>query len=261
MTMRWLFTPENQARLVFPSLSAILLGIILTSPAQATVVYTNFGTGVCGGDATCISFNGINQNDEPVGGASQTFEVGNPEDTQSLANAFTSTGNFTLNDVMLPLDNIGFGNADVYLMTNSGGDPGTVLESWLNVAGQAFNATDQTDAITLTASGTPVTLGSGDEYWLVVTPAKSTSVVFWNYTWPGETAEELSTLYNPEGGSSGIPSITGPWFTNVHYNAFEIDGTPSGSGIPPVPEPRTFWFLLGTGLTVVAISRRRMKSV
>jgi hypothetical protein len=179
-------------------------------------------------------------------------------DTQSLAAGFISSSNFTFNDVTLPLDNIGFGNADVYLMSSSGADPGTVLESWLNVVGAplATPPTPQT-TITLDASGSPVTLSSGDEYWLVVTPASSTSAVFWNYNWFGATTP--GTLYDPINASN-----SGPWYTNIAENAFEIDGTAISSGPPPppppaVPEPSMFW-LLGTGLIGIAIFRHRMKS-
>jgi hypothetical protein len=261
MKTPFVFALANQTWFVFVFLSAILLGIVLTTPARADVVYTNFGPGVCGGDATCISDNGINQNDEPVFGETQT-EIPGDLVTQSLASAFIAGGNFTLTDVKLPLD-AGVGDADVYLMTNSGGAPGTVLESW-TTAGQALALfpANQTDALTLTASGPAVTLSSGDEYWLVATPAASTSGLFWNPVWPTVTATLTSTLVNATPNGSGIPPITGPWSSQplAEYGAFEIDGTPvtGGGGPPPptVPEPSMFW-LLGAGFVGVARFRRK----
>jgi hypothetical protein len=264
MKTPWIFASANQTRLVLASLSAILLGIVLTTPARADVVYTNFGPGVCGGDATCISDNGINQNDEPVFGETQTAI--SETLTQSLASAFIAGGNFTLTDVMLPLDSLSDGDADVYLMTNSGGTPGTVLESWTNVAGQAFAIfpANQTTAITLTASGPAVTLSSGDEYWLVATPAASNAGLFWNPVWPTVTATLTSTLVNSTPNGSGIAPITGPWSSQplAEYGAFEIDGTPATGGTGPsptaTPEPSMFW-LLGTAFIGVALFRRKMK--
>src|SRR5580658_8487771 len=97
-----IFASANRMRLVGTSVLAILLGITLAIPARAGVVFTDFGTGVCGGNAQCISFNGIGQNGDPLGGATETFEPGNSTIVESLANAFTSPGNFTVTDVMLP---------------------------------------------------------------------------------------------------------------------------------------------------------------
>jgi len=254
MKKPWILTRTNRARVVSASLLTILLGIVLTIPARASVVFTNFGTAICGGVSLCITYDGINQNDEQVAGTAQTFEPTNPLETQSLAAGFTSGGNFTFTDVTLPLDNIGYGNADVYLMNSSGGAPGTVLESWQNVIGAPFATPPAAQTtITLDASGPSVTLSSGDNYWLVVTPATSTSTVFWNYNWFGVNTP--GTLYNPDATNSG------PWYANVAENAFEIDGTAISSGPPPptVPEPSMFWFL-GTGLIGVAIFRRRVKS-
>ncbi len=246
--------PANQTRLVFASLSAILLGVVLTTPARATVVFTDYGPSVCGGSSLCLGANGIN-GAEVVGGTAQTYQPTDSLDTESLAGAFVPTGNFTFNDVSLPLITVGDGDADVYLMSSSGAAPGSVLESWLNVVGttqQVYPIAQTT--ITLDASGPAVTLTSGDEYWLVVTAASTTSAVEWDLGWAASIGP--GALYDPiNAGNSG------PWFTNEAESAFEIDGTAISSGPPPptIPEPSMFW-LLGIGFVGVAIVRRRMKS-
>jgi len=100
---------------------APVVGLVTAFPAKADVVYTTFGTSICGGDATCIANNGINQNYDPIDGPSNTIS---PFETEMIADSFTPTANFTLSDVQLVLQNLGQGDANVYLTSDGGGTPG-----------------------------------------------------------------------------------------------------------------------------------------
>lgn len=244
------YGPANLARIALVSLFIVAIFIALASPAHADVVFTNFGTAVCGGDPGCIAFNGINGGFDGVAGATQTFDHG---DIEMIAGSFFSSGNFSLSDVMLPLMNLQHGTADVYLTTNSAGVPGAVLESWLGIAGTAVPPTNVT---TLNSVLNPA-LTSGTEYWLVVGPSTSDSDVGWNYTWD-VAATNSNSRSNGTPGMAGIPLLTGPWgpHDNTLTNAFQIDGTPNNTP-PPTPEPGTL-SLLGAGfLGLVATFRRK----
>ena len=234
---------------------AIWFSVAIAVPARADTIYSNFGPSACLGNATCIADNGINQNFDSVTGQNQTFD---PGDIEMIAQAFTSSGNFTLTDVKLPLQSgeTLTGTANIYLTTNNGGVPGTVLESWLGVTGEPF-ALPQLNAITLTSVLNPA-LSSGAEYWLVVGPGTDTSAKGWNYTWFGPAASAANSLANST-PHSGIPTLAGPWAYdgNALQNAFAIDGTPRVI-TSTTPEPRMIP-ILGAGLIgIVVVFRRRI---
>jgi len=232
----------------------LLLGAALAIPARADTVYSNFGPASCAGDPACIADNGINQNADGVTGQTQTFD---PGDIEMIANAFTPGGNFTLTDVMLPLQSGGSltGTLNVYLTANNAGIPGAVLESWLGVTGEAV-ALPQVNALTLTSILNP-TLSEGDKYWLVVGPATASSAAKWNKTWFGPAASALNSLSNGT-PNAGIPTLAGPWAFDGDdlVNAFAIDGTPLGTS--PVPEPAPLAFMGAVLLGILVVSRRRI---
>ncbi len=248
------FRAMNPMRFALSSMLAISLSFTAAIPARADTVYTNFGASVCGGDPTCIAYNGINQNFDAVTGQNQTFDQG---DIEMIANSFTAGGDFKLTDVQLPLQSgtTLTGTANIYLTANNAGVPGTVLESWLGVTGEPF-ALPQLNAITLTSVLNP-TLSNGSEYWLVVGPATDVSAKAWNYTWfgPGASASNLLANTTPH---SGIPTLAGPWAYDGAplQNAFAIEGTPTVI-TSSTPEPAMIPLLAGL-FGVLAISRRKM---
>lgn len=233
------------------SVLALVLGITLAISARASVIYTDFGTGICGGNPTCIANNGINQNTDGLAGATAPFG-----DLEMAANGFTPVGSFTLSDVQLVIASfapLATNTANVYLMATSGGVPGAVLESWLGVLPEA-TATPQLNAITLTSAAHP-TLSSGTEYWLAVGPATSTSFVGWYYSWT-VTSSASNLRENTTNGGAGIPTPAGPWnpynSLEVLQNAFQIDGTPIQTGGAPEPSSVA---LLSTGLLLLALRK------
>jgi hypothetical protein len=113
-------------------------------------------------------------------------------------------------------------NFDAFLYTNSGGVPGAVIAELASAAtAPAYGGGP--NMITL---GTPISLTSGTEYWLVLAPADAHSSLAWE-----------------DGGLSNVPfafSENGGAFSPSTDNAqFEIDGTP----LTATPEPVASWFL------------------
>jgi hypothetical protein len=137
---------------------------------------------------------------------------------------------------------------DVYIETDNGGVPGSVVASLTQVGMVPTNTGNV--LTTFTCSGAGCTLGAGS-YWLVALEPDTGTLDFW-YESPLLTG---SRAWNE------TDSATGPW-TDMgvgQMNAFEIDGTTSESGGPVVPEPSSF-LLLGSGLACLAelIKRKLM---
>jgi hypothetical protein len=239
---------------------APVVGLVTAFPAKADVVYTTFGTSICGGDATCIANNGINQNYDAVDGPSNTIS---PFETEMIADSFTPTANFTLSDVQLVLQNLGQGDANVYLTSDSGGTPGAVLESWIT-PGEPFALT-QLNALTLTSVATP-TLTAGTQYWLVVAPNAKNSAVGYNYSWNVDISgsSQLFDATPGPGGFATLASAPGNWFPDGPglEAAFRIDGTPTtgGGGGGSVPETSSLGFFGIGALGLLAIASRKRRS-
>jgi PEP-CTERM motif-containing protein len=231
-----------------------LVAAALAIPANADIVFNNYGTGICGADAVCVAQNGQGGGD-PISGL-----AADPADVEMIADAFTSGGNFKLSDVILPLTHATGGTYDVYLTADAAGVPGAVLESWIGVAGAGVFAFP-TPSITLTSLLNPV-LNSGTKYWLVVGADSTNTNGAWDRViFPegaGATAADLLANVNHPNGS-GIPTLAGPWFNDdSQFNAFRVDGTAVVS-TSAVPEPGALW-ILGTGLAgLLAVVGRRVK--
>ena len=196
-------------------------------PAQADVIFSNItGPGsVMGATVVCAEF---------------TF--GNCDGLGTImlaAAAFTPTANYTMTDAQVFVASVinplpGRSSFDVYLYSDSGGAPGSPIER----IGAGLSATTILPGSIVTANtiSTPITLTSGTQYWLVLTPP--------NYLG--------SFIYWANGGSPRVPtatrimSIAFPpgWMPGTGSLQFQIDGVQGVQSPPSVTcaaTPNTLW--------------------
>jgi len=211
----------------------LLAGALAPLVLQADVVFTNVTNtaDVNNGSAVC-------------GGTSLTpcpFVITGLID----AEAFTPTANFTLTDAQVLVSKTSGSDPDfnVYLDSNTGGKPGSVIEQI--GFGVAATADYPGSLITANSIATPITLTSGTEYWLVLRPADSGSFVGWS----DGGSPSVPFAYSPDGGTD--------WNTATASDQFQIDGTPITATATPEPSSLPLASLGVLGLLIAA--RRAVK--
>ena len=153
---------------------AILMLLSFPGVAQNTTIYSNFLPGntfvCCGG--------------EPVAGApgSAFFGVAGPA---QAAAPFTPTGNFRLTQIDLPLDFVASptytGGFNLSLNGDSGGVPGAALETWAGLVAPIQKG-GTSSLVTTVFPAFTVPLLAGNQYWIVASPAASTTCDLWLVT-------------------------------------------------------------------------------
>jgi hypothetical protein len=109
---------------------------------------------------------------------------------QSLAQKFTSIGNFTLTDAKVVVGNQNGTSPlfNVSLVQDSGGSPGSMIGQIgfsVSYDGNDVVATGGTGGeVTADSIATPILLTSGTSYWLVLTPADPYTIVYWDWECP-----------------------------------------------------------------------------
>lgn len=198
----------------------IVTGAAAALPASASVIYSNFGTGGAfdGGNGWITSTSAA---------IAAPFQVQAGDDVQ-----FTSA--------LLAQTSAGGDTSNVFLMADSAGQPGIVLDT---LVGQS-PITGTSSIVTYNCTLCP-TLSAGSTYWLIATYANGQTI--WNFNNTGST-----------GGSANVNGLSnsGPWnsFPSVPSPAFQVEGSPLPSAA--VPEPASIQ-LLGLAIVSLAIASRR----
>jgi hypothetical protein len=165
---------------------------------------------------------------------------------QVLAVPFTASGTATLTDVELALvQDIGSSPVNVFIESDSGGTPGSILASLSQVG--SFTSTTTPALVDFTCS-TCIGLVSGTEYFVVAQQSN-------------QSTDESAWQYNSTGGVGTISydftgSNIGPWLStsSLTLPAFEVNGT-------AVPEPSSMILLAGVLGGMIVVSRRRRMNV
>jgi len=197
--------------------------VVLLVPAWGTTIYSNFSAG--------------NTFDQDNG-----FELGNigTGDIVALAQQFTPTGNFTLDQIDLaffalitPPDN------ELTLSINADNDglPGVVLESF-----NLTNAFGQNQIDTADSTLHPL-LVDGSNYWIVASftdPASTNDKALWNLS------NNTSATFSPSAFSTDNGTTWAATGQTTEMAVFDVLGTESAV---PEPGPST---LVCTGLLLFA---------
>jgi hypothetical protein len=190
------------------------------APVFASVIYTNFGAG------DSFDFN-------------EAWIIGpTGNNNQVIGASFTTTTSIQFADAQLALESPGGSGsgttADVYLESDSGGNPGSILDTLVE------QSPISEGIVTFDCSLCP-TLSAATTYWIVAAEGNGSTDWFFNDT------GVLGAAYDTNG------SDTGPWTdsTTQATPAFEVDGPASS-----VPEPNAF-LLLSIALVGMGFAARR----
>jgi hypothetical protein len=158
--------------------------------------------------------------------------------------AFTPSETAALADIGIALAYVsGQNSATIQLLSDSGGLPGSMIESWTVNNLSTFQMGTAIPATFVTSGSNPI-LDAGQQYWVAViagTPGDKANLLYWKAPLP---AAFTPFTTSQDGGPYTI--VPDPY---VGDGGFRVDGT-------PVPEPSNL-LLLGTGMMGLLGSRRR----
>jgi hypothetical protein len=209
------------------AIAVTIVFLTLPAPARADVIFSNLGPG---DSYNCCSGWTLFGSDLPI-------------DTDR-AFAFTPAADYTLDSIDLALTWLGGTNAaDVWLMSDEGGAPGSILESFLISSLPTFNTTNT--LLTTADSTLNPLLSAGVQYWVASSAHSADGSLSFNWNITGD--EGLASRDNG-----------GPWGVSTSFltsGAFRVNGTPAA----PVPEPSSVLLLAAGVLGLLSRTRRKNK--
>lgn len=182
-------------------LMLILAGAFSAMPVHASgPIFSSFGTG----------------------GTYNTGQAYIISTSRAIAASFQVSANVQFTDVQLPLQSAGGQSAQVYLESDSGGQPGAVLDTLT----QQTPVLGGYSTITFSCSTCPM-LSAGSRYWVVAT------LVSGQYLWAFNTIGLNGAAVNASGSQSG-----GPWSTLPNPSpAFQVNGIGPAAALAFTAQP------------------------
>ena len=186
----------------------LCLSLAAVCSGQQQTVYNNFSSsGSASSNGWCLS--------GPNGAGCTTLA------TRYIAAPFTPAASYTLSGIDLALANVGGTNgAVINLRSNSGGQPGSILQTW-TVSGLSSYLSWVVASVNSTSN---VTLQSGQMYWVEVEPLAPDTMNYW--------------ATNSIGLGGGLTNINNAGWTALSgyggqtLPAFDVRGVPVSTGSP-----------------------------
>ncbi|GCA93440.1 PEP-CTERM sorting domain-containing protein [Microcystis aeruginosa 11-30S32] len=168
---------------------------------------------------------------------------------KALAFTLPAGNNYSLDNVILRLQNYGTGDAPLVQIRNDvgGSDPGsTVLASFTNPTPQGIGFFNYT----FTPTG-PLTFTAVTKYWLYVTNTIGTFL--WNASDPSTTPTGIATPSGARVSGDGGASFS----DSSILNSFQINATEITGPVASTPEPGAIAALSLFGLGLLGVKGRR----
>lgn len=206
---------------------------------------------VASADAQTIAFNNFGPGDsyDPVGAWGIANNAGGH--TYTFGARFVPTATGSVSDIWLPAElSGGSNNLEVALMSDSGGQPGSVMETWSFI--NELNGISSTILHGIGVGTTQIT--AGQTYWLVASAPVSGTFASWNQTSP--------VVYGTYAFSTTV-GFGGPWLieTDEVEPAFRVAVNAPPQAVPTMTEWGMTIFVALAGFVSIVYLRKQRREI